>query len=90
MTAPKRRWPRFSLRTLFVVVTLIGTSMWALIETRRTEQFKAAAERLQQENAQVKSQQEALEAFLEITRKRQQPPLTIKGAVPDHWLEPED
>jgi hypothetical protein len=24
MTAPKRRWPRYSLRTLFVVVLLVG------------------------------------------------------------------
>ena len=24
MTAPKRRWPQFSLRTLFVVVTVFG------------------------------------------------------------------
>ncbi len=26
MTAPKRRWPRFTLRTLFVVVT--GLAFW--------------------------------------------------------------
>jgi hypothetical protein len=30
MTAPKRRWPRFTLRTLFVEVTVLGVALaWA-------------------------------------------------------------
>ena len=30
--APKRRWFRFSLRTLFVVVTVVGLLCWVLIQ----------------------------------------------------------
>ncbi len=30
-TAPKRRWPRFSLRTLFVVVTVAGVAVGWLV-----------------------------------------------------------
>ncbi|HTM56291.1 MAG TPA: hypothetical protein VL175_19835 [Pirellulales bacterium] len=31
MTAPKRRWFRFSLRTLFVVVTMVAASCWVYL-----------------------------------------------------------
>ena len=35
MTAPKRRWFRFSLRTLFVVVTVVGIACsWALSQKK--------------------------------------------------------
>ena len=40
MTAPKRRWPRFSLRTMFVVVTVFGCWLgWNLQQVRERERF---------------------------------------------------
>jgi hypothetical protein len=29
-TKPKRRWFRFSLRTLFVLVTIVGAAIWVI------------------------------------------------------------
>ena len=37
MTAPKRRWFRFSLRTLFVALTLVGIVVFAVGLWRRAE-----------------------------------------------------
>ena len=46
--APKRRWPRFTLRTLFVVVTVFACWLaWSfnwLRERRQAEEWLAAAE----------------------------------------------
>jgi hypothetical protein len=74
---------------MLLVTALAGTSMWALIEARRTEQFKAAADQLQLECNTAKAMQEALSRLLEMeVARRQKPPLPVKGSVPDHWLEP--
>ncbi len=31
MTIPKRRWPRFTVRTLFVITALVATGMWFVL-----------------------------------------------------------
>jgi hypothetical protein len=89
---PKRRWS-FSLRTLFVATTLIAALTWAFIETRKAEEFKADAKRLQYEKAfletRIKTQEQLVHDIDEIVKKRQRARL-IKGSVPDHWLVPSD
>jgi hypothetical protein len=76
---------------MLLVTALVGTSMWALIETRKTEQFKAAAERLQQEierlESVIKMQQQIVEDLQKSMRRK---PMPVKGSVPDHWLERTD
>ena len=54
--SPKRRWLRFSLRTMLVATALIATVFWALLETQRTEKLKADVERLRNEKDWLKTQ----------------------------------
>src|SRR5262245_16829020 len=48
-TIPKRRWLRYSLRTLLLVFTLVA--IWLAIETHRAREQKLAVEQLQRANA---------------------------------------
>ncbi len=46
-TTPKRRWPRFTLRTLFVVVTVIGVAAgWLAFNLRQVHNREAILARL--------------------------------------------
>jgi len=91
--AAKRRRLQFSLRELLMATALVAAVIWACIETLKTDQSKADAVSLKNENAfletRIKTQEKLVHAIDEIMKDRRRA-LPVKGSVPNHGLEPTD
>jgi hypothetical protein len=54
MTAPKRRWLQFSLRTLFVVTTILSLLALLLVQSLRIKQLQNQLETIRAQNEAVR------------------------------------